>query len=115
VIHFEDEIIENASEKVCSTALEKAQLNEVTVPTIHFIESSARYDVRVRQIKQSVIANLCYAHIADPVDSFRQASDFNGTPALDLFHLRILWVVEGNIKDTRTAHFDIFVRSAVGG
>src|SRR5215510_9466591 len=40
------------------TISHKSHLSKITVPTIHLVESTTRYDIWVRQIKEPMLSNL---------------------------------------------------------
>ena len=55
MIDLVDEVVDHVACKRELSILEQSHLDEVTVPAVHFVEPSARNDVRAGQIQESVL------------------------------------------------------------
>src|SRR5579871_6716566 len=53
VLNLEEEIFHHAARQLHPSGLQKATNDEITVPSVHFVESPAWHDVVVRKIKQT--------------------------------------------------------------
>ncbi len=53
MVDFKKEIVDHVTGEIDSSILDESADNEVAVPSVHFVESPARHDVRLLQIKKT--------------------------------------------------------------
>ena len=79
MLDFKQEVIDNAFGQGGAAIGFKSDHNEVTIPAIHFIESSAGNDVGVGQIEQARGVQFFRTHIAEFFNATRQRDHANMT------------------------------------
>ena len=72
MLDLKKEIVDHPTRQLQATRAQQAANNEVTVPTIHFVETSAGDDIFVRQVQQPVRLNLAGIDLAQAMDLKRQ-------------------------------------------
>jgi len=75
VLHFEEEVVDDALGERFSVLGFQSQNNKKTVPAVHFVEAATGNDVGVRQIEQARCGELLGAHIAQLENVSRQRDD----------------------------------------
>src|SRR5882762_2360383 len=86
MLHLEQKIVHHVPGKIESTIAKKSHDDEVAVPSVHFIESSAGDNVTVLQIEQAGRIDGLGSARSQVTRGGGQASDLNLATSLELFH-----------------------------
>ena len=68
-----EEILHHSFREIRVTVLNQPKDDEITVPSVHFIEPAAGNDVFVGQIKESCVGDFTRLDVSDVLDAARQA------------------------------------------
>src|SRR5215472_15919551 len=72
MIYLKEKILNHSSRQLRFVVPEEPSDNEITVPTVHFIESATGNNVRVWQEEQSMTRNILGLHVCHMSDGLRQ-------------------------------------------
>src|SRR5215468_1339322 len=72
MIYLKEKILNHSSRQLRFVVPEEPSDNEITVPTVHFIESATGNHVRVWQEEQPVTRNILGLQLSHMSDGFRQ-------------------------------------------
>src|ERR1700731_4332170 len=69
VLEFKEKILNHTARQIDSPVAHQSQNNEVTIPSIHFVETAARHDVTVWQEKQTLRRDRFHSGFARMLDN----------------------------------------------
>src|SRR6516225_3007868 len=72
VLNLKEKILNHSSGHLRLVVSDESSDNEITVPAVHFIESTAGDDVRIWQEQQSVTRNVLRLQVSHMSDGLRQ-------------------------------------------
>ena len=114
VLDLEKKIVHHALSQVDPAVADKTQNDEVTVPPVHLVESSARYHVTVFEIEQARRINRFRTGLSQVIGGGRKSLDLDVAPTLQLVHGCRHGEVRGKIKVGRGGQLRITESSAIG-
>src|SRR5580692_9234117 len=99
MLNLEEEIFDHSLGQSEAMVAQQPQNDEVTVPTVHFIELATRDDVGMGQVQQALRVNGGYIGAAGSGDFAGEAAEAHVTALLEIAHRRGDGRLKRKIKD----------------